>query len=382
MRTKVMAMALAATLGLAGCSGGFRGIYDMPLPGGADLGDNPYTVRAQFQNVRDLVPQAAVKVNDVAVGRVTEIRLPQGSWTAEVVMRVNGRVRLPANAGAHLVQSSLLGEKYVKLIAPPSGAQGTLADGSVIPVSRTNRDPEVEEVFGALSLLLNGGGLAQLRTIAQELNKAFSGNEAEIRSLLRRLNTFTSELNTHRDDITAALDALDRLSTNLNARRGQIDTVLSDLSPGLKVLEEQRGQLVTMLEALEDLGTVANRVIDRTKDDFVADLRALDPILENIADAGQSLPRSLEVLATYPFSDAALAAVKGDYMNIYLRVTAVPGTKIIPPYPNGLSGPPPGGGTATPLPLPAVEPTSGPPSADPDSVLPPLGAPAAGGGGS
>ena len=45
---------------------GSNGIYSIPLPGGASLGSHPYQVTAQFANVVDLVPQSAVKVNDVA----------------------------------------------------------------------------------------------------------------------------------------------------------------------------------------------------------------------------------------------------------------------------------------------------------------------------
>jgi phospholipid/cholesterol/gamma-HCH transport system substrate-binding protein len=103
---------------LAGCgSGGFSGMYQLPLPGGADLGEHPYRVVAHFGDVLDLVPQAGVKVNDVAVGRVEKIELARDNKTAVVTMLVNGGVRLPANAGAELRQSSLLGEKFVELNA-------------------------------------------------------------------------------------------------------------------------------------------------------------------------------------------------------------------------------------------------------------------------
>jgi phospholipid/cholesterol/gamma-HCH transport system substrate-binding protein len=121
-------------------------------------------VTAEFANVLDLVPQAAVKVNDVAVGRVSRVSLPADGWTARVTLQVNGKVRLPANAVARLEQSSLLGEKYIQLAAPSTGAAGKLGDGSMIPLARTGRGVEVEEVLGALSMLLNGGGLPQLRT--------------------------------------------------------------------------------------------------------------------------------------------------------------------------------------------------------------------------
>ncbi|MFC5748187.1 MCE family protein [Actinomadura rugatobispora] len=332
--------ATAGAVLLSGCGGGFTGVQDLPLPGGADLGSNPYTVTAEFSNVLDLVPQAAVKVNDVAVGRVSKVSLPLNGWTAQVTMKVNGKVRLPSNATARLEQSSLLGEKYIQLAAPTSGATGTLGNGARIPASRTNRNVEVEEVFGALSMLLNGGGLPQLRTISRELNNALTGNEAEIKSVLRRLNELTTSLDSNKGDIVAALDGLNRLSATLSTRRQKLGTVLGDLSPGLKVLEDQRGALITMLRQLEDLSDVAVKTINASQDDFVADLRALAPTLQKLADAGEDLPNSLQVLLTYPFTDAVMNAVKGDYLNVYLAVSAVPGTAIIPPMTPAPSGAP------------------------------------------
>jgi phospholipid/cholesterol/gamma-HCH transport system substrate-binding protein len=375
----VRAAALAAcAVTLTGCgSGGYGGVYGMPLPGGADLGSHPYTVTAEFANVHDLVPQAAVKVNDVAVGRVSKITLPRDGWTANVVMLVNGRVRLPADAYARLAQSSLLGEKYVELGAPTGGGQGTLVDGSVIPMTRTDRDPEIEEVFGALSLLLNGGGLAQLRTITAELNKALGGNEPQIRSMLGRIKTLVSNLDDHREDITDAIDGLDRLSATLASRKEQIGTVLDDLEPGLKVLDRQRGSLVTMLRALEELSGVAVSTINKSKADLVADLRALAPVLSNLSDAGRDLPRSLQVLLTYPFTDEVLTGVKGDYLNVYLSVTALPGTTVIPPVLPQQPAPAArrGRAKAAPLPLPPVGGIRTTPAGSPRAPSRPVSAP-------
>nr|WP_225447519.1 MCE family protein [Streptacidiphilus sp. PB12-B1b] len=324
-------MVAGAVLGTGGCSG-YTALQDLPLPGGAALGSHPYTVRADFTDVLSLVPQASVEVNDVPVGRVTRISLAPDSWTAVVTMEVNGDVQLPGDAYASLEQSSLLGEKYVSLSAPPSGqaATGRLGDGDTIPLARTNRSPEVEEVFGALSLLLNGGGVQQLKTISTELNQALSGNEPEVRDLLGRLDTLVGDLDAHRQDITAALDGLNRLSSTLAARNQQINTVLSDLSPGLDVLSQQRQQLVTMLQSLDTLSGVATDTVNASKADLVADLKGLAPTLQRLADAGQALPDSLQVLVTYPFTDQVLNGVKGDYLNTYLELAAPPDTRIIP----------------------------------------------------
>uniref|UniRef100_A0AAU2VIR2 MCE family protein n=1 Tax=Streptomyces sp. NBC_00008 TaxID=2903610 RepID=A0AAU2VIR2_9ACTN len=341
----------------------FTGIDQVPLPGGADLGDHPYEITAEFGDVLSLAPQSSVKVNDVAVGRVTKISLASGSWNAKVTMRVNGGIKLPANAYAHLEQSSLLGEKYIQLSPPAAGtAKGALADGDRIPLTRTNRNPEVEEVFGALSMLLNGGGINQLKTITTELNKALAGQEPQVRSMLKRVDTLVTNLDDHRADITDALDGVNRLSATLATRKQDVGTVLTKLSPGMKVLEKQRGSLMTMLHSLDTLSTVAVDTVNKSKADIVADLKALAPTLQALADSGQDLPDSLQVLLTYPFTDEVLRGVKGDYLNVYLDITALPGTQIVPPLiPAGDATPPAVQGAtaqksaaALPLPLPSV----------------------------
>ncbi|MFI9813249.1 MCE family protein [Saccharothrix variisporea] len=350
---------VAGALLLTGCgSGGFDGVYNMPLPGGADLGDRPYAVKVQFKDVLDLVPQAGVKVNDVPVGRVDRIDLAADGWTAEVTVLVNGDVKLPANAIAKLRQSALLGEKYVELAKPAQGREeGTLADGATIPVERTNRNPEVEEVFGALSMLLNGGGIAQLQNISKELSAALEGNEPEVKSLLTNLNTLVGELDGHKTEITRALDGVNRLAGTLSAQRDQIGGVLEGLEPGLKVLSEQRTQLVTLLQSLDSLADVAVDTIDKSKADVVADLKALEPTLQKLVEAGTNLPNAFELLLTYPFPDSAMDGIKGDYTNLYADLDLNLGTIVdnlgrsrqspLPTLP-GLDGNAP----SLPLPLP------------------------------
>ncbi|MGD0684105.1 MAG: MCE family protein [Streptosporangiaceae bacterium] len=324
------AVALAGLL--AGCSSGFNGIYSLPLPGGASLGAHPYQVTARFANAENLVPQAAVQVNNVAVGRVTRIYLPPGSWTASVTMVVNGDVRLPANAIAAVQQSSLLGEQYIALSAPPGvPAAGRLHGGMVIPVSRTTSNATVEDVLGALSLVLNGGGISQLHTITTQLNAALAGHELQIRALFAQITTLVSNLNSHRQDILNALDGLDSLSVTLAARNRQIGAVLDNLSPGLRVLADERAQLVTMLNALHRLSGVAVTTIRASQASLVSDLSQLAPTLRQLANAGQNLPLALQVLLTYPFTNQVLSDIKGDYLNAYLSLRAAPGTTVIPP---------------------------------------------------
>lgn len=326
----LLAMLLSVAIGtvVAGCGVLQGGLQNVPLPGGADTGANPYRVTAEFTDVLELVPQSLIKVNDVSVGAVREITLDPEGWHARVTLELNRSVELPANAVARVRSTSLLGEKFVELAAPTAEPpQGRLADGALIPLPRTSRATDVEELLSALSLLLNGGGVDQIRTIASELNATLSGHEPQLRALLADLNTLVSSLDARKAEINRALDALNRFSATLVRQRGQIATALDGLPAGLQVLADQRAQLTGTLAALDRLSVVATDTINRSRDDLVADLRLLRPTLQQLAAAGTDLPGALELIATYPFTDGAVReAFIGDYANIYVRADLNLGT--------------------------------------------------------
>jgi phospholipid/cholesterol/gamma-HCH transport system substrate-binding protein len=309
-RAALAAVVLGA-LALGGCSA-----YDLPLPGGAGTGDNSYTVTAEFADVLDLVPQSSVKVNQVTVGSVEDIQVT--GWTATVRLRLPATVVLPDNATAELKQTSLLGEKYVALAAPTDAKpQGRLGEGDRIPLARTSRNPEVEEVLGAMSLLLNGGGVAQLKTIEVELNNALRGRTGDVKDLVGQLNTFVGGLDAQKGEIVRAIDSIDRLSGTLAKNQEKIAKALDELPKGLKILADQRRQLTAMLTALRDLGEVGTRVIRGSRADLEANLRAVSPILRQLNKAGDDLPKSFQLLLTYPFPNNAQNTIKGDFTNLW-----------------------------------------------------------------
>jgi phospholipid/cholesterol/gamma-HCH transport system substrate-binding protein len=321
---RVAALVAAGAMTLTGCD---FSVYSLPLPGGADLGDDPYEVTVQFNDVLDLVPQSAVKVDDVTVGRVDDIELD--GYVAEVTVLLRDDVELPDNAVARIRQTSLLGEKFVSLSPPSSGASASpLGDGDRIPLERSGRNPEVEEVLGAMSLLLNGGGVAQLKTISTELNKALEGRETNVRSVLDQLDTFMSQIDDNKDAIVQALDSLNRLSISLNRQKPAITRALDEMPQALASIDRQRNDLVKMLRALTDLSSVGTQVIRDSKTATIQSLESLAPTLTKLAEAGDALPKSLQVFLTYPFVDAVVGKNPaqarnlhmGDYTNLSIQL--------------------------------------------------------------
>jgi phospholipid/cholesterol/gamma-HCH transport system substrate-binding protein len=304
-----------SALMVAGC--GFHGIYSLPLPGAAGNGKPSYLVTVQFTDALDLVPYSTVHVNGATVGHVKSVSLVNG--VASVVCTVPKSVHLPANTTASIAQTSLLGEKFVELEPPTTGALGRLANGSVIPVARTNTSATVEEVLGALSLLLNGGGLNQIHTVTDELNKALAGREGTARDVLYQVNSLASGLNAQKADIVRAMQGIDHLSRTLRSQEPTIVRAIGTVPQAVRILADNRSQLTQMLVSLQNLGDTAVRVEHASQADLVNNLHDLQPTLQALAEAGDNISKSLQALITFPVAGDDYSWYKvfrGDYTNI------------------------------------------------------------------
>jgi phospholipid/cholesterol/gamma-HCH transport system substrate-binding protein len=351
-RARLTAVALTSCLLLTGCD---FSVYSLPLPGGADLGDNPYEVTVEFRDVLDLVPQSSVKVDDVSVGRVDQVELE--GYTAEVTLLIRRDVKLPGNAIADIRQTSLLGEKFVSLSAPTDPSSDTLDDGDRIGLDRSGRNVEVEEVLGALSLVLNGGGVAQLKTISQELTDAFEGREGTTRSVLDRIRVLMEQLDGGKEEILEAIDRVNSLAVSLNQHTDDLDLALEELPSAIASVDRQRDDLIKMLRALSDLSSVGTRVIQASKQGTIESLNSLAPVLTELAKTGDNLANSLQIVLTFPFMDAIVGKNPqqardlhmGDYTNLNatldLNIQTILGQQV------------PGGGDQDEGPLPTILPS-------------------------
>ena len=304
----------------AGCS---MNLEDYTLPGGADVGENPMSVAVQFDDVLDLVVQSSVKVNGLDAGRVTGISLADDGWTAKVDVVLRDDVNLPANVEASIQQTNLLGEKFVQLTPPEGEApEGRLADGDVITSSNTRTATAIEQVLGALSLLLNGGGVDRIQPIVKEMRSLTGGREAELTRSLRSADELITGLNRQRDSITAALDGVNLMTSRANDQREQIQAALDELPAGVAVLEEQRPQLVEMLRRVDALGEVGSDILLRSREDLIADLRALRPILQHLGEVAPEFIQLAGFVPTFPFPDASIESTVGNAANVFLSVDA------------------------------------------------------------
>jgi phospholipid/cholesterol/gamma-HCH transport system substrate-binding protein len=311
---------------LSGCE--WTGLNSVSLPFTQGGDDDRIEVTVQLANAANLVPNSEVKYDEVTIGSVRKIELKD--WTATLTIGLEGDAHVPADVTASVAQKSLLGAEYLALSDPAAGETSTasaparaaelLESGDVIGLERTDRYPETEEVLAAGSMLLNGGGLQEIRSIAHELNATIGGRVTDIRSFMRTVSDFTERLDRQRDNIVGTLAQLDKLSRTVVQDQDQIAHALEELPQGFDLLAKEREQLVNTLRSLDSFGKVADRVIGATKADFGESLDNLRPVTKALAENGKTLAASLDGLA-FPFHVRRTNEVAfGDYINLISEI--------------------------------------------------------------
>lgn len=309
-------IASAAILGTAvsGCQ--FTGFGSESLPFTHGTGSGTYTVMAQVADVDNLAPNSEVMVNDVSVGTVKAIHF--SNWHADLTISLPDSVKLPANATATIGQKSLLGAEYVQL-APPANAkpEGTLTQGSRIGLASTSAAPSTEDVLASLSTFLNGGGLNQLSTITRELDATLNGHEQQARDLLANLQVFSGTVNQQKQSIVSTLSSVNSLAAQVRSQNKTLTNAIDGIPGGLKVLNQDEGDLTRALSSLNNLSTVADRVINENTTNLLANLHDLQPSLQQLVLSEKNLVRGLTAVATFPLPvPVVLNTTKGDYTNV------------------------------------------------------------------
>lgn len=208
-RPLVKAALLAAiALGACACAGG-------PLAGRTDRG---MTITAQFDNANGLYEGNAVAILGMPVGKVEKI-VPKGQF-AEITMHIDPGVKIPADAQAVTVSTSILTDRHVEFTPVYQGGP-MLADHDTVGLARTRTPVEFDRVLAmadklAVQLAGDGHGAGPITDLLNIGAAMTDGNGAKIRSALGTLST-ALKMSDERgaptgDAITTIVTSLDSLT--------------------------------------------------------------------------------------------------------------------------------------------------------------------------
>ncbi|MGV0599737.1 MCE family protein [Mycolicibacterium pulveris] len=312
-------VALGAIALVVSSCGSWKGIANVPLPGGPGTGGNAWTVYVQMPDTLALNVNSRVRVADVYVGRVRAIELK--NWVATLTLDLEPSVELPKNALAKIGQTSLLGSQHVELEPPPDPSSEPLRNGDTIPLQNASAYPTTERVLASIATILRGGGVQNLEVIQTEINNVLTGRADQIREFLNKLDTFTDELNQQRQDITRAIDSTDRLLAIVAQRNNTLDRVLTEFPPLIKHFAETRDLFADAVQAVGRISGAADDALGPASDDLNTNLANLQRPLRELGKASPYLLGALKLMLTAPFSiENVPKVVRGDYLNVSLMI--------------------------------------------------------------
>ena len=108
------------------------------------FGPGTYQVSANFGSISGLREGAVVEIAGVPVGEVSNIRLNQEYYEAEVSMSITEGVEISEDSIASIRTAGIIGDRYVSI--SPGGAPETLRDGGKI--LETESAINLEELLG------------------------------------------------------------------------------------------------------------------------------------------------------------------------------------------------------------------------------------------
>ena len=297
---------------------GWRGIANLPLPVGPGTGKGATTVYVQVADTLALNTNSRVRVADVFVGTVREIKLQD--WVPTLTLTVEPGIELPANATAKIGQSSILGTQHVELAPPADPSPQPLKDGATISLKNSSSFPTIERTLASLATVLRGGGIPNLEIIQTEVNNLLTGNADQIRDFLNNLDVFTAGLNKQREDIARAIESSNELFAYVASRNSTIDQLLVDLPPLVDYLAGAKDRVTDAVLALGRFNKVTGDSLSAARADIDTNLATLQRPLKQLGRGAPYFLEAMKLIITNPYPlDGIPKAIRGDYINLSLQ---------------------------------------------------------------
>lgn len=268
-------------------------------------------------DISNIQPNSRVRVGDATVGHITKIEL-QG-WHALVTMRLNGDVKMPANATAKIGLTSIPGfTQHIELSAPTDAPpEGRLHEGSLIPLSplgllpygRTNPRRRLDGAQWRWA----GPGSGHHRSVQHRIPRPRAGPAQHD----QRVGQVAANFNDQTDDIITATESLNKVAGTFAASQPVLDKALKTVQGAGGAQPNERENLAEAADALGKFGQRVVSTVDQSKANLVKELKEIGPVLESLANAGPAMTRALSLILTFPFPNETIEKwQRGDYANM------------------------------------------------------------------
>lgn len=265
-----------------------------------------YTVQAVFTDAAGLKAGDKVRVAGVDAGQVGGIR--QDGSKVEVSLHVDHGIHLPRDSRAEVVVETLLGNKYVRLVAGHDWSH-PLHGGSVIRDTTTPTEvldlqnegtpllndldgKTINSLLGKIDDITAGqrGNVGEIITGLDRLTAAVDGRQAQARHLIDSARTVSGTLAARDQDLLSAIDHANVVLDGLAQRRVELVTLLDQTSKTATQTADLVARNRPKLDAVLDELHADLAIVGRHQQDLAASLSGLTNAISGFASVGYSGP--------------------------------------------------------------------------------------------
>jgi phospholipid/cholesterol/gamma-HCH transport system substrate-binding protein len=214
---------------------------------GKVFGANGYTVKLELVDSGGIFTNAEVTYRGVQVGRVGEIRLTRSGMEVDLNITPDAP-RIPTDLEAVVANRSAVGEQFVDL-RPRNQTGPYLTGSSVIAADKAKVPISTDQVLRDLDALAISVPTDSLRTVVDELDKAFSGTGPDLQVLLDSTSSFTKAANDHLPQTLALIKDAGTVLDTQNVESGNIKSFSSSLAQLNEQLKNSDGDIRRLIAA-------------------------------------------------------------------------------------------------------------------------------------
>ncbi|WP_235990852.1 MCE family protein [Streptomyces ureilyticus] len=261
----------------------------------------PVRVTAYFPRTVGIYPGSDVRVLGVRIGEVKKIT-PEGKRVRVEFEYEEGR-KLPADAKAAIINSSVVSDRYVQLL-PVYRKGPVLRDGDVIPEARTAVPVELDRIFDSLHTTSEAlgpkgankdGALSRLLGVSAD---NLDGQGENLNQTVEDLSQAVTTLSDGRGDLFGTVRNLQVFTAALAADDKSVRSFNGSLA---KVAKQLAGERKDLAAALKHLGTALGDISDfvkKNKKSLRANVKGLSKVTKVLVTQRAALEELLEVTPT------------------------------------------------------------------------------------
>lgn len=248
--------------------------------------DIPVLIRSNGVGLQ-LNPNADVKLRGVIVGRVDEITSEEGQAVIHLRLDADQQQVIPSDVQAFVVPKTLFGEKFIDLQPVAQSAGTPIQAGDEI--TQAALPSEVETLLADLDPLLTALNPEDLSYVLTALSDALSGQGEKVGQTLETLSGYLQKITPLAPKFVEDVTLLGDTAKTYADVMPEIGTTLRNAVVTGNTLTSRRAQLQTLFVETAAFATSAEKLAQRSGDDFITLSRDSRPTLELLAQYSPTL---------------------------------------------------------------------------------------------